>query len=129
MYTVKDAADITGMSEHTIRYYTDSGLIPGLVRDKNNRRLFDDETLGWLTSVKCLRECGMSIADIRQYQQLCLAGDGTAEERHRILWRQKAAAVAQLEEAKQRIAYIEKKLKTCQSIMGHAPGYVQAKAE
>ena len=29
MYTVKEVADILGVSVHTVRYYDDQGLIPG----------------------------------------------------------------------------------------------------
>lgn len=39
MYTVKEVAKLLGLTEHTIRYYTDKGLVPTIQRDKNNIRL------------------------------------------------------------------------------------------
>lgn len=109
MYTVKEAAKLLGLTEHTIRYYTDKELVPNLHRDKNNNRLFDDESLNWLLCVKHLRQCGMSIEDIKTYVDLCLQGDSTVKKRYEIMERQKAIALAQLAEAKQRAQYIEDK--------------------
>ena len=72
MYTVKEAAALLGLTEHTVRYYTDKGLVPSVKRDKNNNRLFDEESMNWLTGVKYLKQCGMSIETIREYVRLCL---------------------------------------------------------
>ena len=43
-YTVKQISEIMGMSEHTIRYYTDLNLLP-VKRDSANRRIFDEESI------------------------------------------------------------------------------------
>ncbi len=51
--TIKDVADRTGLSAHTIRYYCDQGLVPSVQRDSNNQRLFNEDCLGWLERVKC----------------------------------------------------------------------------
>lgn len=56
MYSVKETAEIVGLTEHTIRFYTDKGLVPNVTRDRNNNRLFDEESINWLTGVKYLKE-------------------------------------------------------------------------
>lgn len=109
MYTVKEIAALAGLSEHTVRYYTDRGLIPCVKRDKNNNRSFDEEALNWFTGVKCLKACGMPIDSIKEYVDLCLEGDATIERRRKIILEQKAAAQIQLREAEQRLRYLEKK--------------------
>ena len=63
MYTVKEAAKQLGFTEHTIRFYTDKGLVPGVIRDKNNCRLFTEESINWLIGIKHLKECGMTLDD------------------------------------------------------------------
>ena len=110
MHSVKEVASMLDMTEHTVRYYTDKGLVPNLKRDHNNNRLFDEAALNWLLCVKHLRHCGMSVDDIKTYIGLCLEGDSTVKERYEIMRKQKAVALAQLEEAKQRAAYIEEKV-------------------
>lgn len=109
MYSVKEVSRLLNLTEHTIRYYTDRGLVPSIQRDKNNNRVFDDESINWLTGVKYLRHCGMSVEDIKNYVDLCLKGDSTIQERYEIILKQKIAAQAQLEEAKIRAKYMENK--------------------
>ena len=70
MYTVKEIAKCIGVSEHTVRYYTDMGLVPSLKRDKNGNRIFDEEAKNWLIGVKHLRGSGMSIKAIKEYVNL-----------------------------------------------------------
>lgn len=111
MYTVKEAAKIVDLTEHTIRYYTDMGLIPSVKRDKNNNRLFDERSISWLIGIKRLKECGMSIKDIKRYVDLCLVGTSTVNERYEMMIKQKKDADAMLEEAKQLAAYMERKVK------------------
>lgn len=109
MYTVKDVARMLDLSEHTVRYYTDKGLVPNLQRDEHNNRLFDDRSLSWLLAVKFLRHGNMTIEDIKTYIDLCLLGESTITERYNIISRQREMALRQLEEAKERVEYMEQK--------------------
>ncbi|MCI2256203.1 MerR family transcriptional regulator [Domibacillus sp. PGB-M46] len=110
MYTVKEVSKLLDLTEHTVRFYTDKGLVPSVKRDKNNNRLFDEESINWLIGVKYLKQCGMSVEDIKSYVDLCLEGRSTIEERYEIIKKQKAIALEQLEEAKLRAKYMEEKL-------------------
>jgi DNA-binding transcriptional MerR regulator len=106
---VKEVANLLELTEHTVRFYTDKGLVPSVQRDKNNNRLFDEESINWLTGVKYLKQCGMTVEDIKTYVDLCLKGDSTIQERYEIILKQKEIAQTQLEEAKQRAKYMEEK--------------------
>lgn len=109
MYTVKEVSEMLGLTEHTVRYYADRGLVPNLKRDKNNIRLFDESAVNWLLCAKHLRQCGMHVRDIKTYVDLCLEGDATIGERYDIMKKQRKVTQAQLEEAKRRARYIEEK--------------------
>lgn len=117
MYTVKEISKLMGMSEHTIRYYTDRGLVPNIKRDKNGNRVFDEESVNWITSVKCLRECGMSLDSIKEYEELSMLGDTTVEARYEIIVKQRDVAIKQLEEAQKRLEYLNKKVGIYTDIM------------
>ncbi|CAI6041678.1 putative HTH-type transcriptional regulator [Paenibacillus sp. JJ-100] len=117
MFTVHEAALITGLSEHAVRFYTDKGLIPSVQRNKNNVRLFNDEAINWLRGVRCLKQTGLPIEDIKTYVDLCLEGDSTVPQRLALMMRFKEAALAQLEEAKQRVAHLEEKTLHYQEIL------------
>ncbi|WP_145330439.1 MerR family transcriptional regulator [Paenibacillus xylanexedens] len=117
MFTVHEAALITGLTEHAVRYYTDKGLIPSVKRNKNNVRLFNDEAINWLRGVRCLKQTGLPIEDIKTYVDLCLEGDSTVPQRLALIMQFKEAALTQLEEAKQRVAHLEEKTLHYQEIL------------
>lgn len=109
MYTVKEVSKLLGLTDHTVRYYTDKGLIPSVQRDKNNNRLFGEKAVNWLIGVKYLKQCGMSVEDIKIYVDLCLVGTSTIHQRYEIILKQKEIAKKQLEEAIKMVEYMEEK--------------------
>ena len=38
----------------------------------------DDESINWLKGIQCLRNCGVSIEDIKVYSDLCLSNSSDA---------------------------------------------------
>ena len=119
MYTVKEAAQITGPTEHAVRFYTDKGLVPSVQRNENNIRLFDGESINWLHGIKCLKQSGMPIDVIKRYIDLCLEGDSTIPQRYTLMMEHKEAALAKLEEAKRHVAHLEEKTALYQAILEH----------
>ncbi|MEK4670791.1 MerR family transcriptional regulator [Niallia sp. FSL R7-0271] len=117
MYTVKEVAKLLDITSHTVRYYTDKGLVPNLQRDKNNNRIFKDDSINWLRGAKNLKKSGMSVDDIKKYVELCLEGDSTIPERFEIILKQKELVLKQLEEAKLMAEYILNKEKHYRNIM------------
>lgn len=122
MYTVKEAAQITGLTEHAVRFYTDKGLVPGLKRDGNHNRLFDDGTINWLHGVKCLKASGMPIKAIKEYVDLCLQGDATVPQRYALMLKHKEEALSRLEENRRHVAHLEEKTALYEAILeGRSP--------
>lgn len=116
-YTVKEIAGKMGMTEHTIRFYTDKGLLP-CARDKNNRRMFDDESVNWLKGIQCLRNCGVSIEDIKAYSDLCLSDSSDAlQKRYQFMKEQRELAYQRLQEAQELAAYIDAKVQHYEDIL------------
>lgn len=97
-YSVNEAAKITGISPHTLRYYDSLNLIPFIKRDKKNKRLFSDVDIQWLKLVECLRRTEMSLPDIQYYLQLSLAGEETLEERLDIIEKQEGIMKKHIED-------------------------------
>ncbi|CAM3605301.1 MerR family transcriptional regulator [Paenibacillus lupini] len=119
MRTVKEAAQITGLTEHAVRFYTDKGLVPSLQRNQNNIRMFDDESINWLHGIKCLKQSGMPIEVIKMYVDLCLEGETTLPQRYALMMEHKEEAIAKLEEANQHVAHLEQKTALYQAILEH----------
>lgn len=116
-YTMKDVTEKLGMTVHTVRHYTDMGLVPSLKHDKNGNRIFDEEALNWLTAVRFLRCSGLSIPEIRHYFELCQQGMSTFQERYEILVSLKERTDRELQEMLIRSKCINDKVEHCKDIL------------
>ena len=45
--------------------------VPGVKRDARNRRVFNDKDISWIKSLTCLKNCDMSIEEMKEYLALC----------------------------------------------------------
>lgn len=75
----------TGRSVHTIRWYEQQKLIPGVRRDAAGRRVYREQHVTWLDLLDRLRQSGMSIRQMREYAQLVRRGDTTLAQRREML--------------------------------------------
>ena len=109
MYTMKQVCDHVGMTYETLRFYCDESLIPNIKRDKNNYRNFDERNIAWIEGLQCLRKCGMSIKDMKQYMQYCLEGPSSILDRKEMLDYQKRILQSKMVEIQESIDFIDKK--------------------
>ncbi|MDF7639382.1 MerR family transcriptional regulator [Lactobacillus sp. ESL0791] len=109
LYKMMDVCRKSNISYETLKFYCNKGLIPNVKRDKNNHRIFDEYDLNWIKDVICLKRCGMSIAEIKKYMQLCLEGEKTIVKRKNILEESKQKIEQQISLMKENLKYIEKK--------------------
>ena len=117
-YTIKQMAEMFGVTEHTLRFYTDKGLLP-CARDSGNRRVFDEESVNWMQGIQCLKGCGASLEDIQAYCRLCLV-EGSEENlraRYAIIRKQREAAHQRVEEAKATAKYMDDKAAHYEAIL------------
>lgn len=109
MYTIKQVSEKIGISAYTLRFYDNKGLFPFVLRGKNKVRIFSEQDLEWISIVKCLRETGMPITEIKNYVDLCKQGDDNIPERYEIILKQKKKAEQEIIGMKQRLETLEKK--------------------
>ena len=65
---IGDAAEATGLTQRTIRYYEELGLLKPAAHLSGGNRRYDDEDLERLQLIKRLREVvGLSLADIHTF--------------------------------------------------------------
>ncbi len=83
--TIRQAAQTTGLSAYTLRYYERIGLIHPIDREGNTRRLYTADDIGWIDFLTKLRATGMSIKDMQRYAALQRRGDETLRERVEML--------------------------------------------
>lgn len=86
--SIQDAARRTGLSEPTLRYYEEVGLVGPILRDESSRhRRYRDEDIDSLQILACLRAMGVGIDDMRTYQANRAVGFAAAGEQRDILRR------------------------------------------
>ena len=109
MYTMKDVCRETGMAYETLKFYCNEGLIPNVKRNQNNYRVFDDRDVAWIKSLSCLKNCGMSIQEMREYIDLCLKGAASIPERKVTLAQKREELLIKMAEIQGSIDYIDNK--------------------
>lgn len=107
MYSMKEACKLTDMTYETLKFYCNEGLVPNIKRDKRNYRIFDDHDIKWIQSLNCLKNCGMSIAEMKEYLALCLKGESSIPERKIILNHKKEALLQSINKLQQAVEYID----------------------
>ncbi|MFI6983661.1 MerR family transcriptional regulator [Embleya sp. NPDC050154] len=73
--TPAETAERSGFSLDTLRYYERIGLLADVGRAPSGHRRFTEDDLQWLGILRCLRDTGMPIADMRRYAELARTGD------------------------------------------------------
>ncbi len=109
IYTMMQACKETGMTYQGLKFYCNEGLVPNVKRDKINRRIFDEHDIAWIKSLSCLKNCGMSLQEIKEYTELCLEGESTIPQRKIILERKRAQLEESIAALTASIDYIDKK--------------------
>lgn len=107
MYSMKQVCAETNMTYQTLKYYCNEGLIPNVKRDNNNRRIFDEHDVKWIKDLVCLKKCGMSIQEMKDYLALCLQGKSTIPKRKEMLTLKQEALRTSVRELEDSIAYID----------------------
>ena len=99
LYSMKETCEKTGLTYDALKFYCNEGLIPNVKRNKSNYRVFNDNDINWIKSLSCLKNCGMSILEMKEYLALCLKGQSSIPERQKVL----DIKLQELEEKKQEI--------------------------
>lgn len=124
MYTMMQICRETDMTYQTLKYYCNEGLIPNVKRDKNNRRVFDDRDLKWIKDLVCLKKCGMSIQEMKEYLNLCLQGKSTIPQRKEMLVQKRKALLASIHELEGCVDYIDWKQEFYDDVLSGKRPYV-----
>jgi DNA-binding transcriptional MerR regulator len=102
--TITAFARICGVSAKTLRFYGDIGLFrPAFVEPRTRYRFYSPEQLRDFAQIQSLRECGASLAEIRS----ALRGTRSASEQRKFLQRLRHAKLAEVDEVRRSLAWIE----------------------
>ncbi|WP_127582093.1 MerR family transcriptional regulator [Paenibacillus koleovorans] len=69
-YTIKEAAELTGLPADTLRYYEKIGLLPHAERRPNSHRLYRAEDLETMRMIACYKKTGLSLESMKPFLTL-----------------------------------------------------------
>ena len=124
MYTMMQVCREVGMTYQTLKYYCNEGLIPNVKRDNNNRRIFDEKDVKWIKDLTCLKKCGMSIHEMKEYLDLCMQGESTIISRKEMLRKKQETLRASIKELEDSVAYIDWKQNFYDEVLSGKRPYV-----
>ncbi len=108
--TIQDVSRRSGLSEPTLRYYEEVGLIGPIERDASSRhRRYREQDLDTLQALACLRTMGVGIADMRTYQANRELGNDAAGEQRDLLLRHVERIEAEIETLGTHLDYLRAK--------------------
>jgi len=103
-------AQRTSVSIDTLRYYEREGLLNTVDRATNGHRRYSANDVLWVEVLRCLRETGMSIDQLRTYCQLGEQGDHTEPERLELLTVHRKKVEAEIELLNSSLTLIDHKI-------------------
>ncbi len=116
LLTIQQAAEQTGLSEHTLRYYERVGLLLPVDRAPNGHRRYAPDHLRLLQFLIKLRATGMPIEQMKEYAALIRAGEGNEGERLRLLLDHKQLVLARIQVLLDSLAVIDRKIESYQEL-------------
>jgi MerR family copper efflux transcriptional regulator len=108
--TIQDVSRRSGLSEPTLRYYEEIGLIGPIDRDPSSRhRRYREGDLDTVQALACLRTMGVGIEDMRTYQANRLRGHEAAGEQRDLLLRHADRIEVEIETLRTHLDYLRAK--------------------
>ncbi|CAN7360215.1 MerR family transcriptional regulator [Polaromonas sp. LjRoot131] len=110
--SIAEAAEASGLSAYTLRYYEQIGLIAPIGRRSGARR-YSEADMRWLDFLVRLRATGMSMRDMQRYAQLLRQGNAAASvaERQTLLEAHAERLETEIRAQRETLAYIRKKIR------------------
>jgi DNA-binding transcriptional MerR regulator len=108
--SIQDAAVRSGLSEPTLRYYEEVGLIGPIARDpRSGHRRYRNQDIDTLQALACLRAMGVGIEDMRTYQANRAFGHAKAGDQRDLLLRHAERIEAEIETLHVHLGYLRAK--------------------
>lgn len=115
-YSIREAAERTGVTAHTLRYYEQIGLLKPIQRTSSGYRCYTDDDLGWVDFLTCLRATGMSIQGMLQFVRLAHTGEHTVPTRCDLLEEHRDALHQRIRELQEYLSVIDAKITTYRTL-------------
>lgn len=108
--SIQQAAAVTQLSTHTLRYYERVGLLAPVERSSSGHRRYSSQDIAWIHFLTRLRATGMPIREMQQFAELRRQGDLSLTPRRQLLEVHQKRVHQQLDELTQNLKVIQEKI-------------------
>ena len=109
-FTIQEVSRQSGLTEPTLRYYEEVGLVGPIDRDDSSgHRRYGEGDVDTIEVLSCLRAVGMGIDDMRAYLANRRAGRTRAAEQRDLLLRHAERVEAEIAAQHVRLGYLREK--------------------
>ncbi|MEL7085397.1 MAG: MerR family transcriptional regulator [Cyanobacteria bacterium J06597_1] len=108
--TIQQAAEMTGLSAHTLRYYERCQLIAPIERASSGHRRYSADDIRWIVFLTRLRLTGMPIRQMQAYAVLARQHPDALEQRRKLLEAHRQTVCEQIEKLQKNLAIIDWKI-------------------
>ncbi|WP_402466016.1 MerR family transcriptional regulator [Isoptericola aurantiacus] len=109
--SMRQMVQLSGLSEHALRFYEKVGLVGPIARDASSgHRHYDEGDAIQIVTIACLRATGMSIDEMRRYFELNEIGLPAAAEQIELFEQHKASVRQQITRLEHQLEYLDGKV-------------------
>ncbi|MFS0725395.1 MerR family transcriptional regulator [Paenibacillus sp. 1P07SE] len=109
-YTIKEAAQQSGLPADTIRYYEKIGLLPRADRKESGHRAYRKESIDTMKLIVCLKKTGMPLEEMKPFLEADLGPDADYPELYELMLDHRERIMQQIASLQQVVAVIDDRL-------------------
>lgn len=110
LFTIQEAAEQTGLTVHTLRYYERVGVLMPIGRAANGHRRYSQADINLIQMLGCWLKTGMPLELVQMYVRLVQEGEETVGERREMLELHRETVVQQMEDLQATLRLIDFKI-------------------
>lgn len=115
--SMREMVQLSGLSEHALRFYEKVGLVGPIARDASSgHRRYDEHDAIQVVTLACLRATGMSIEQMRRYVELNEVGLPAATEQIEMFELHKSTLRQQIALLEHQLDYLDGKIAYWQAL-------------
>ena len=105
-FLIGDISKMYGISQDTLRYYDKAGLLPFVKKNQAGRRIFNEDDLGYIEVIDCLKRSGIPVKEIAKFMDWCVEGDKTLPQRYAFMVEQEAVLEKKIHELQAQLDFL-----------------------
>lgn len=115
--SIAKVAEATGLTVPTLRFYEQEGLIPPVPRDAAGNRMYGEQEMTRINTIRCLRAAGLTLPHMKRYFALADEGEESVRVRREIMLHTQERLRSQQAELQRCMGYLALKIEYYDAVL------------